>query len=158
MEEKKQKQARIVFNTFCSMLDKDDWKFRKDDDEMHIECNVTGWDLPFQIQIDIDADRELIRLRSQLPNIPRGKRTEAALAICVINYRLINGCFEYDYTDGETLFRMANSYAGSIVGEEMCHYIIMCACSTIDQYNDLLARYMLGDMSLEELIEKINSD
>lgn len=158
MEDKELKQARIVFNTFCSMLNKGGWKYHKDDDEMHIECGVAGDDLPLLLHINIDADRELIRLHSSLGNVPRGKRSEAALAICAINYLLINGCFDYDYNDGEMVFRLVNSYAGSIVGEEMCKYIFMCSCLTVDKYNDLIVKYMLGGMSLEELIAKINSD
>ncbi len=155
MEEKERKQARIVFNTFCGMLEKEGWKFHKDEEGLGLDFIVRGEDLPFHIYVRIDADRELIDLQAQVTDMPEEKRAEAAQAICAINYRLANGCFDYDYTDGETTFRLANSYAGSIVGEEACHYMIECACLAIDRYNDILTLYRLGAMGLQELLEKI---
>ncbi len=150
------KQARMVFDTFCDMLDKKEGKYNKDEEDLSITFSSIGKDFPWRICVNIDVDRELIRLRSPLAHVPEDKRIEAALAICAINDRMINGCFDYDYTDGEIVFRMANSYAGSIVGEEVCDYMVRCAGVTIDEYNDLLALYMLGVINLEELIERVN--
>lgn len=64
---KQLKQAQAVFNALCKALDSDGWRYEKDEEEMTIRCGAQGEDLPMAIRIQVDADRALVSLYSQLP-------------------------------------------------------------------------------------------
>ena len=155
MQKDGKKMARTVFNTFCSALDSRGWKYQKNEDELTIRTGAKGDDLPLDLHIKIDEGRQLIYIRSPLLSIPEDKRREGASIICAINYRLIRGCFDYDERDGEVVFRLGHAYTDSIIGPELCINLLSCVCSTVDEFNDGIALYVIGALSYEGFLKKI---
>lgn len=154
----KKKQAELAFKAICKALDDDGWHYEKDVDKMVITCGARGDDLPIPLRIAIDADRALLRMSSYVNSVPEGKRTEAAVVICAINYRLVSGCFDYDIRDGEVSYRQAISFADSVLSGAMCNYLLYCVCSTVDEYNDRIADYLSGNISFEDIMKKVIND
>ena len=81
---------------------------------------------------------------------------EAAIAVCVANYGLVNGCFDYDLNDGEIRFRMVQSYRDSIIGNEVYNYMLIVGANTVDKYNDRFLMLFKGMLDLEKFVELEN--
>ena len=152
-EQKNLEQARVVFGTLCRALDKNDWKYKKDEDKLSIECGVQGDDLPMDITVRVDADRRLVLLISHMPFVVReDKRLDAAIAVSAVNDRLADGSFDYDIESGHMFFRMTNSYIESEVSDEVFSYMLACSCFTIDEYNDKYLMLAKGIISIEQFL------
>ncbi len=148
------KQARNAFNALCAMLDENDWHYDLDEEKLTIECSARGDDLPMDVTINVDAERQLVLLISHMPyDIPEEKRTALAIAVTLANNAIVDGSFDYDVLDGNILFRLTSSFRNSIVSKEMFKYMLYVSCTTIDEYNDKFLFVAKKDMSLDEIIE-----
>lgn len=155
-EQEKLKLARTTFETLCKALEHHDWHYKKDEENLTIECGAQGDDLPMEITVVIDPERMLVILMSHLPFvIQEDKRLDAAVAVSAVNFALVDGSFDYDIKSGHVIFRMSNSFMESLVGEEMFMYMILVSCHTIDEYNDKLLMLSKGMISLEQFISNI---
>lgn len=152
-------KARETFDTMCRMLDKRDWRYEKHEDQLTIKSGVKGDDLPIEFIIRVNPNNQIVSFISWLPfKVDESKRIDVALATCVVNYRLADGSFDYDLSDGEILFRLTSSFRDSVIGEEMFEYMLMVSASTIDIYNDRFFMIAKGVMSLQEFIESENKN
>ena len=137
------------------MLDTRDWKYEKHEDELLIKSGIKGEDLPIDFIVVVNPKNEVVQFISSLPfNIPEDKRIDAAVAVCVANYGLVDGSFDYDISDGEIRYRLTSSYRESIISEDLLEYMIMVSASTVDQYNDRFFMVSKGMMSIQQFIEK----
>ena len=156
-DEKQLKQARAAFQALCEMLEEKDWHYEKDAENFLITCGAQGEDLPMEIRISIDAERQLIMLLSQMPfKISEDKRTALAVAVSVANNGMVDGSFDYDYLGGDIIFRMTSSFRDSLVGKDVFEYMLLCSCATIDKYNDKFLMVAKNDMSNEEILNFID--
>ena len=155
MAEVNMKKAKEVFDTLVNMLDTRDWKYEKHEDELLIKSGIKGEDLPIDFIVVVNPKNEVVQFISSLPfNIPEDKRIDAAVAVCVANYGLVDGSFDYDISDGEIRYRLTSSYRESIISEDLLEYMIMVSASTVDQYNDRFFMVSKGMMSIQQFIEK----
>lgn len=147
-------KAKATYATLCSALDKGEWHYEKDEEELTIECGYRGEDLPIDLIIRVDADRQLVSLLSQMSfKIKEDKRLDVAVAISYINYGMVHGCFDYDINTGGIFFRMSNSFVDSTLSEKVFMYMLICACKTVDEYNDKFLMLSKGMLSLEQILE-----
>ena len=150
MTENKRERAKKVFDTACEALADREWKFSPDEEELKIKTGAIGDDLPMDITIHADADRQLLLVISHLPvTVPEDKRVDLAIAVSVINNQLVDGSFDYDLRSGSIFFRLTSSFLDSSIGKEAVMYMLMCSCSTIDDYNDKLLMLAKGLLSIE---------
>ncbi len=156
-DEKDLKQARAAFQALCEMLDEKNWHYEKDAENLVISCGAQGEDLPMRIRIEIDVERQLIMLLSQMPfTIPENRRTALAVAVSAANFGMVDGSFDYNYLNGNIVFRMTSSYRDSLVGKDVFEYMLFCSCFTIDRYNDKFLMVAKNDMSNEEILNFID--
>ncbi len=153
MADEKRERALRVFRGLCDNLDKRNWNYQKDEERLRIECTAHGEDLPMDLSIRVEADRQLLMLLSTLPfNVPEDKRLDLAIAITHVNDRLVDGSFDYNISDGRILFRLTSSFIDSEIGNDLFTYLVGCSCQTIDAFNDKLMRVALDMMGVEEFI------
>ena len=94
------RKAREVYCNLVNMLDTRNWKYEKFDDDLVIRSGIKGDDLPIEFIIFVKPDNQVVQFISKLPfNIPEDKRVDAAIAVCVANYGLVDGSFDYDISD-----------------------------------------------------------
>ncbi len=143
-----------VYELFKKHLTEHDFHFESHDDDMVITLTVHGQDLPQPTIIDVDDDRKVIRILSPIPShIPEDKRVDAAVAVSVANYGIVNGSFDFDMRDGEIRYRVAQSYMGVEVTEELIRYLLAVVFKTTDSYNDRFFMLGKGMITLEKFIE-----
>ena len=158
-EDRDLKQAQMVFQTLCEMLDSRDWHYVKHQDDLVIQCGAQGDDLPIEIVIKIEVKRHIVTLLSQMPfAVPENRRTALAIAVSQASSELIDGNFELNYLTGRIFFRMTTSYFDSLIGKDLFEYMLSCACYTIDEYNDKFLTVSQRDMSNEEIVQFIKGD
>lgn len=154
MEKKVEKQAQEIFMRFCNYLKKVNWQFDTDttNGNFIILASARGEDLPMNLIVQVDPQRQLISLFSNMPfNMDKEKLLEGAVATSIINHLLADGSFDYDVHDGSILFRMTTSWRGGLISDEVFEYLMIVACKTIDDYNDKLLMISKGAMSVDEL-------
>lgn len=150
-------KAKEVYDTIVSMMDAIGWKYEKREEDLVIKSGAQGDDLPMDLLLIVDPKSQIVQLISRMPfNVPEDKRFDAAVAICVANYGLKDGSFDYDINDGEIRFRLTSSYRESILSKELFVYMIGVSIGTIDQYNDKFFMLSKGVMSIQQFIEQEN--
>ncbi|MBQ9930359.1 MAG: hypothetical protein IJO72_06240 [Oscillospiraceae bacterium] len=153
IDETKMAQAKKVYQTLCEAIERRNWKFGKDEEKLLVHFGVRGEDLLMQFILIVDAERQLIRLLSPMPNkMSEGKRMEGAIATCAASYGLVDGSFDYNLPTGEIIFRMTASFRSSEIGEGMLQYMISCACAVVDKYNDQFLGIDKGEISIADFI------
>lgn len=160
VDEKVLAQAKQVYQTLCDALDGMGLKYAKSERENEFIANfgLKGKDVPMQFILVVDAKRQIVSLLSPMPfKMCEDKRMDGAIATCVATYALADGCFDYDLTDGEIVFRMVTSFRGSLIGKELLQYMVVVASDTIDRYNDRFLMLDKGMLSLADFIAKENS-
>lgn len=149
-------KAKETFAKLCQTLDSREWRYKKDEEGLSVECGAQGEDLPMEITIRVDADRMLVLLISHLPFvIQEDKRLDTAVAVSTINNMLVDGCFDFDIRTGHMFFRMTNSFIESELSEELFMYLLLCSCKTIDEYNDKFLMLAKGMLSIEQFLGSI---
>ena len=157
MAEVNMTKAREVFGTLVSMLDERDWKYDKFEDELVIKSGIKGDDLPIEFIVVVNPKNEVVQFISKLPfNMPEDKRVDGAIAVCVANYGLVDGSFDYDISDGEIRYRLTSSYRESTLGKDLFEYMIMVAAGTVDNYNDKFFMIAKNMITIQQFIEQEN--
>ncbi len=155
IEQEKLELSRRNCDIYCKKLDKLDWKYDKEDDNLHISSGYQGEDLPIKFKINFDPKRCLATLYSWMPyNIPEDKRVDVALAITIANYRFVDGSFDFDLSDGSIMFRLTTSYKDIELSEAICEYMLFVSLRTIDDYNDKFFMVGKGMLSVEEFAQQ----
>jgi len=155
MEDKTQ-LALDTFATICMALDENDWKYKKDGENLVIECGAQGDDLPMDLTIKVDARRQFVMLFSRMPFvIQEDKRLDMAVAVSAVNNALADGCFDYDVLTGRMYFRMTNTFMESKMDREVFTYMLYCSCQTIDEYNDKFLMLAKGMLDMEKFLAAV---
>lgn len=155
-DQKKTEKAKVVFDTVCRTLDNSKWSYKKNEEKLIVECGAQGDDLPIQLTIRVDVERQLVLLLSNMPFvIQEDKRIDTAVAISAINNFLVDGSFDYNVASGRVFFRMTNSYIDSDISEEVFLYMVLCSCKTVDEYNDKFLMISKGILPIDKFVSEI---
>lgn len=158
-KEKMQAKSKEVFATLCRALDQEEWHYEKNEEELTVECGAKGDDFPIELKIKVDSTRYLVLVASSLAfTIPEEKRFDLAVASTYVNERLVNGSFDMNLGSGSMHFRMANSFIGCDISEDVFLYMIYTTCNTVDQYNDRFFLLCKNMITLEQFLEKANEN
>lgn len=148
--------AKDVFKRICSILDARNWHYVKDEEANVIRFAVTGDDLPIDIIVFVDAERQLVRIISPLDcTFPEDRRLDGAIAICRLNYILRDGNFDYDYTNGTVMFKCTTSFLDSLISVDALEYMVNLTLENVDWYNDRLLALAKGNITLDEFMKKV---
>ena len=152
------KLANETYRTLLRAIELNEWSCTRHDDGLTITFGVSGDDLDMDFVVKVDAERQIVRLLSQLPvNFASGgKLIEGAIATSVANYSLADGSFDYDILKGNVFFRMTTGYRSSVISPEVLRYLVNCAAFTVDKFNDKFLLLSNGATSINEFIEEFD--
>ena len=155
MNEKNIPSPEAVYQIICSALDGEDLHYSKKEKDMAVVLQLRGEAGPVNFLIEVDAQRQLICLISPIGfKMSEEKRMDGALATLAANYGMIDGCFDYDLSDGSISFRMAAAYANSLIGEELILYMIACSEAMIEKYMPEFLAINKGMLKIQDFIAK----
>ena len=119
----------------CNTLERNDISFESNDKELCVKCGISGRDIEQNFLFSINPSKMLITLFSPIPvNISEGNTTDIAIAVCIINNKLPDGCFCIDTNEGFIYFKMTTSFYESNVSERVFEYMLSSAADSIDEY------------------------
>lgn len=148
--------AQQVYDTVCELLTEEKWHFTPDPETLMIKTGAVGDDLPMEMFIDVNKERDLMLIISPLPFvIPEDKRIDFAIAVCAVNDSFISGGFDYDIGDGHLMFRLPCSFCGCPMSKNAALQLLLVACNTVDEYNDKFLALATGAVSLEEFLADV---
>lgn len=155
--ENKNDFAKSIFDTLCNAIERMGWNYKKDEKEPVVYFGVSDDDLQMQFAIIIDEKRQLIRLLSPMPyKMSEEKRMEGVVATCMASYKMVDGNFDYDLSDGSIVFRMTVSFRESIIGEGLFQYMIACSCAMVEEYGKQFLAIDKGTVSISEFLSNNN--
>ena len=151
--EKQFEQALLVYEALCRALDGNGWQYSRDHEKLAVALTVHGKDLPMEIFAKVDAERMLVSIYSR-PGfaVPEDKLVDMAVAVAASNWGMVDGSFDYSLSDGNLIFRMAESYRDSRIGDEMLSYMLGVVCGTVDRYNDRFLMICKGVLSVGDFL------
>lgn len=148
--------AQEIYKSLCAFLEKENWKYEKNEEKLEISCGAKGDDLPMDFNVIVDPRAECIILLSHMPfDVPEDKRIDMVMAVTAINNSIVNGCFDFNINTGNLLFRLTNNFCESIIGEDALNYMMLVSGMTVDKYNDKLLMLAKGMMPISKLLEEI---
>jgi hypothetical protein len=155
MDEKSIEKAVEVYFTLCQAIESRGWTFDRNDEKLTVDFQVNGEDLPMTCVIMVDIERQMVRFFSPMPfKMCEDKIVEGAVAVCASSYDMADGNFIYDIETGSITFKMTASFMNSTVGEGLFQYLIQCALSTVDRYNDKFFALNKGFISIEDFLNE----
>lgn len=152
-------EGKAVFDSLVQHLHniKLNFEAKELEDRFMIKFNMSGDDIPMRFFIYVNPAHQIITLHSPQPvTFPADKIDLACKAICAINYRLTDGDFQIDVRDGEVLFNMSNSYAGSLISNDVFNYMLGMSINIVDEFNDKLLMLSKGMIDLDTLMKSLN--
>jgi len=157
--DKQKKAAEAVFNTIIRHLDNGGLKYKVVDapgDDYMINLTMRGDDLPVDLFIIVDADRELIMVKSpEFTKFDADKIDVAAKAVCCINNAIADGSYALNIDKGNIMWTITSCFRGSLVGEETIRYLIGVSVVTLDKFNDMFLMLNMGVLDLDTFRQKI---
>ncbi len=151
-------KAKNIYGKICEMLDSFNLKFDRNDEKFMINCAMQGDDLPITINMQVNAEKELIHVLSYIPvEVPEDKRIDMAIAVSVTNSKLVDGNFDFNVKEGSLFFKMSNCYIDSTVGIETLKYLFICSIQTIEDFNDKFQMLAEGKLKIDYFIENGNN-
>lgn len=152
-------EAKVVFESLVAHLESIKLNFAKEEleDRYVIRFNMNGDDIPMRFFIYVNPNQRIITLHSPQPvKFPEDKIDLGCKAVCAINYRLTDGDFQIDIRDGEVMFNMSNSYAGSLISDEVFNYMLGMSINIVDEFNDKLLMLSKGLVDIDTLISSLD--
>lgn len=149
------KHAENIYNALVKICDEREWHYTRHDEQKTLDFFLTGEDLAMRFFIIVDEERQLVRIASPMMFRPnRNNSLNLCLATTVINFLLRDGNFEYDPKNNTLQFRMTASILQGNFGIGLFNYLIDCACTTVDMYNDKLFAVSLGYLGLDDILKE----
>ena len=151
-------EAKAVFESLVNHLNNIHLNFAQEEleDRFVIRFNMSGDDIPMRFFLYVNPNQRIITLHSPQPvKFSEDKLDIGCKAICAINYRLTDGDFQIDIRDGEVLFNMSNSYADSLISDEVFNYMLGMSINIVDEFNDKLLMLSKGLIDLDTLLESL---
>ena len=150
--------AKAAFDLVVKTFKKNKWKYEANKDKLQVKTIFSGDDLDMTLYISIDEDRDLLRIYSFLPeDFPSDKIALGAFATAAVNWKIANGTFDYDVSDGTVMFRVVNSFRNCPMSKEIIDYLVHITVGTVDEYNDKLVDLAKGRMTLDQFMSAINN-
>lgn len=127
-----------LVNLVKQFLIEDDWHFFFDEDEGIFDFGLKIKNKIQKINYIVDVREDEILVYGMCPICAdcndANMMAQMAEFLCRANYRLENGCFEFDYRDGEIRFRSFIDCDGSMPSSKVIKNSIYCTAVMYERY------------------------
>lgn len=131
------------YKSLCRIMEKNSIEYICDDNELSVRCTLNGRDADHSFIFEIDSARMLITLASPLElSVPEKKNADLAIAVCMINNTLKDGCFGIDFNEHTIYFTLTSSFYESDINGRLFEYMLSAAADTVDEYYPKLQKLM----------------
>jgi len=144
-----------IYDILIETLEGRKWHYDAHKEDNVVLFTLSNSEKNYSLRYVIRVIDELELIEVYLPMsflVPEEKRTDFAIALCQTNYRLVDGHYVLDMTDGQICFKMGCSYHDNLIGEELFGYLIDFSYCVVDAHNDMLCGLNDEKITLKEYI------
>jgi len=157
-EDKELALAKRVFEDMCQAMDQKQWHYDRHDEDLVVTIRMQGEDFPVDMILQVNAAAQVVSVFSALPvTMPENKMVDLALAVCIANEHMINGCFDLDMKKKQIVWRLCTTYRGSLLGSEAYCYMVLVSASSVDKYNERFLMLAKDMIDLKKFLELENA-
>lgn len=155
MDDKKLTQAKKAYQAICASLDRKNWRYQKNEEDLVITFGVKDEIGPIDFIFIVDSERSLVRLISPLRfEMSEENRVKGAAATVCANYGMINGNFDYDLNKGTIFFRLVQSFLDTEIEDDLIEYMIAISLAVVNQYAPKFLAIDKGVLSLSDFYKE----
>jgi len=142
--------SRAICNRIIEFLEKDDWKYRLDEEKEVIRSGLTleGKMKRCDILFDLRDDKYLLYFTYPIC-ADKAEFAEVVRLINLINYDIMFGNFEMDERDGEVRFRYAVDCDACLPSLAVVEHSMYRTAFTVNKYADAFVHVMMGFATAE---------
>lgn len=147
-----------IMNAFVTFFREDgvQWKFQVSTESV-LELTVTGQNGKWLSVAHAFEEQDRAVFYSLLPvNAPKEKYPEIIEYLTRVNWELVLGNFEFDYSDGEIRFRTAIDVEGDRLVPSLVKQMVYANLSTVDRNFPGIMKVLYGDVSVSEALESLS--
>ena len=140
-------------------LTNDEWNYEFDEEREIIRCgiNLRNRLKECRIIVDIDETKYLSIALISL-NCDEELRVELSKLLTMINYGLLIGNFEMDFSDGEVRYKIATNCKDCIPSQSIIEDSMMIPAVMFEQFGDAILDVMFGYKTAEEAYASTEDD
>ncbi|MBR4035985.1 MAG: hypothetical protein IKJ05_04545 [Oscillospiraceae bacterium] len=149
--------VKMTYDNVCHALDKIGLPYNKFEQDLAVTSSVYGEDMLIDFIMAVDNENNLVKFLSRLPFIvTEEKRFDMAIAICTINNKLADGCFDYNIASGDIIFRLSYCFKDSVLNVNVFEQMFYTGIRTVDHYNIKLFNFSEGNIELADFIRDLS--
>ena len=148
-----------IFDTVVQFLEQDNWTFSQLPEQPILQMVCAGESGRWLCYAETREEPALFVFYSVSPvNVPQEKYSVAAELLTRINWGLVVGNFEMDFSDGEIRYKTSLDVTGSELSPPLVQNAVYLNVLMMDKYLPGIMSVVYGDASPVEALAKIEGD
>jgi hypothetical protein len=145
-----------MLDVMMTFFEKDGWPFHVMESKTVLQMAYAGDNGRWNCYAQAREEQQQFVFYSMIPvNATEEKRAVMAEFITRVNYGLVMGDFEMDYTDGEIRFKTSIDVEGDELSEELIANMVRRNVYTTDRYLPGVMAVLYADATPEAAVAKI---
>jgi len=142
------------FQALTDYLDGRKYNYTPYPEENRIAFSVCGHDADYRVQFRITHDGDYCQMLLHYPFRVRDEKLRLSVSelITRANYKMLQGKFEMDLSDGEIRYHVTHLIDGSIFTAETVERIYMVALCTMDRYFPAFMQHLHAGYTPEDAV------
>jgi DNA segregation ATPase FtsK/SpoIIIE, S-DNA-T family len=138
----------IIYKTAIQFFRDEELAFQEDKEKSLISLGVDGKNGKWLAIALIDEEEEYLTLYSVCPvTVPKSKITATIELLTRINYELVIGNFELDFSEGKIIFQTSIIVEGDRLTSELLHHVVYQNFQAVDSYLPEIRKVVRGERS-----------
>ena len=148
-----------VFDTVVQFLEQDGWAFTRLPEEPILQMVFLGESGRWFCYAETREEPALFVFYSVCPvNVPEEKHVAAAELLTRVNYDLVIGNFEMDFSDGEVRYKTSLEVTGDALSLPLVQNAVYLNVLMMDRYLPGIMSVVYGDVSPVEALTRIEGE
>lgn len=145
-----------LLDTMMAFFESESWPFHVMDSKTVLQTAFAGENGRWNCYAQAREEQKQFVFYSMIPvNAPEPKRQAVAEYITRVNYGLILGNFELDYSDGEIRYKTSIDVDGDEISEALIRNAVNRNVYTVDRYLPGIMSVIYADADPAEAVAKI---
>jgi hypothetical protein len=154
-----EEETHVLYDAVIRFFTEDKWNFQELEGKNALRTNFKGDNGLWSCFMRTREDTQRVSFYASMGvNVPPDKRNLMAEFITRVNYGMLIGCFEMDYTDGEVRYRTSIDVEGGELTQTMIKNLVYANILTADRYLPGVMSVAFGNSTPEEAVKKIEGE
>jgi hypothetical protein len=145
-----------VFHQVADYLDRNEWKFVTEENQSLYSMSINGRSTTFRVLAQVSEIASVTRVvvYSVIPvRIPERRRLAVAEALVRFNYRVIQGCAEMDFKDGEVRIKTLVTAVNGEINDVVLDYALLTGIDLANRLFEPLMAIGFGNAGPDTMYE-----